>query len=86
MTLDSTLQAFEQGFYSCYGKSIYYGYTNLVLGAFGCGAFCNVPEVVAEAFERALTTVPHRFEEICFAILRENDTTNYAVFKKAFDE
>lgn len=29
----------------------------LILGAFGCGAFCNPPEIVAKAFQTVLNTI-----------------------------
>lgn len=43
---------------------------NLVLGAFGCGAFNNPPQLVAEAFRRLLVDEEYavRFENVAFAI------------------
>ena len=57
----------------------------VILGAFGCGAFRNDPEVVSAA---AATVVPHyrnRFKVIEFAVYcRPGDTQNFDVFRRAF--
>lgn len=53
----------------------------LVLGAFGCGAFRNNPEVVAKAYNTAFTVFPKVFEHIEFAVYcDERHTENYKVF------
>ncbi|WP_407399868.1 TIGR02452 family protein [Treponema sp.] len=45
-------------------------YRNLVLGAWGCGAFHNKPENVAEYFRTVLIDefYAQYFDEICFAV------------------
>ena len=54
----------------------------LVLGAFGCGAFQNDPNVVARAYAVALKEYRHYFDTIEFAIYcREWETENYNAFK-----
>ena len=54
----------------------------LVLGAFGCGAFENDPEVVAKAYHAALASSRARFDVIEFAIYcRQHETVNYNAFK-----
>lgn len=40
----------------------------LILGAFGCGAFCNPPEVVAAAFRDVLREFAHAFSTVEFAV------------------
>ena len=40
----------------------------LILGAFGCGAFQNPPEVVAEAYKYLLAAFDGQFREVVFAI------------------
>lgn len=61
-----------------------HGHRQLVLGAWGCGVFRNSPEVVAAAFQHALTQVP-AFERIVFAILdRTGQGPTYRTFADAF--
>jgi len=45
----------------------YYCQRNIILGAWGCGAFGNKPEMVISAFKNALQKVPY-FEYVCFSI------------------
>ncbi len=55
----------------------------LVLGAFGCGAFQNDPEVVARAYRTALQDFFPVFQQIEFAVYCPPfDTRNYDVFKR----
>ena len=55
----------------------------LVLGAFGCGAFRNNPEVVARAFKVALETFPKVFSKVEFAVYcAPGNTENYDAFKR----
>lgn len=55
----------------------------LILGAFGCGAFCNDPDIVAKAYHAALSGLRYRFDLIEFAIYDGNGSTNYDAFKRA---
>ncbi|MCR4867497.1 MAG: TIGR02452 family protein [Lachnospiraceae bacterium] len=58
----------------------------LVLGAFGCGAFQNDPEVVARAYKTVLQEFPKVFKQIEFAIYRPaSGSKNYDVFSKILD-
>lgn len=53
----------------------------MVLGAFGCGAFCNPPEVVATAFKNALKEFRYSFKAIEFAVYcPPSHTENYDSF------
>lgn len=55
----------------------------IVLGAFGCGAFRNDPEVVAAAYKEVLPEYRKYFKAIEFAVYcRDKDTENYEAFKK----
>ena len=55
----------------------------LVLGAFGCGAFQNDPEVVARAYKTAITEFPKVFDRIEFAVYCPlGNNTNYDVFSR----
>lgn len=57
----------------------------LVLGAFGCGAFQNNPEVVARAYKIALQEFPRVFKQIEFAVYcPPGGSRNYEVFNKTF--
>ena len=59
----------------------------LILGAFGCGAFCNPPRLVAEVFREKLVTerLDTRFKKTVFAIKRNPvNRENYMVFREAF--
>lgn len=54
----------------------------LVLGAFGCGAFRNNPEVVAKAYKAALQIFPKVFDQIEFAVYCPPDRSeNYDAFR-----
>ncbi len=65
----------------------YKGADILVLGAFGCGAFKNDPEVVAKAYKVALEEFPKLFKKIEFAVYCSPvDTANYDVFRQTFEE
>lgn len=55
----------------------------LILGAFGCGAFCNSPRVVAEAMARVVEKYRYSFKVFEFAVYcTSRDTENYEVFSK----
>ena len=54
----------------------------LVLGAFGCGAFRNDPQVVAKAYANVLKDCRCYFDLVEFAIFcRDFETENYDVFR-----
>ena len=57
---------------------------NLILGAFGCGAFRNPPEIVASIFKEELEPYMHSFRRIEFAIKGFSTDPNYTAFEKAF--
>ena len=55
----------------------------VILGAFGCGAFQNKPEVVARAAKEVITGYLHAFKTIEFAVYCSPcDDTNFRVFKR----
>ena len=59
----------------------------VVLGAFGCGAFYNNPEIVSTAFKQALEGFKTAFARCEFAIYcSEKDTVNYEVFKSVLTD
>lgn len=56
----------------------------LILGAFGCGAFCNPPELVAEVFAECTDKYRECFDVIEFAVFHtERETGNFKAFKNA---
>ena len=66
----------------------------IILGAFGCGAFKNPPEIVAKAFHEVISENNYNrvFKFIVFAIKNsinnasENDCPNITAFKQEFNE
>ena len=56
----------------------------LILGEFGCGAFCNPPELVAEVFAEYTEQYRECFDAIEYAVFHtERETENYKAFKNA---
>ena len=63
------------------------GADTLVLGAFGCGAFQNDPEVVARAYKVALQEFPKVFRRVEFAVYcSPKDKRNYEIFKQVLSQ
>ena len=59
------------------------GVEAIILGAFGCGAFKNKPEVVALAAKNVIKDYLHAFKVIEYAVYcRPNDDRNYKVFER----
>ncbi len=61
---------------------------NLVLSAFGCGAFKNPPEKMAVLFKEILSSEPYAsyFENIYFSIKWDSVNKNFKAFSKVFLE
>ncbi len=58
----------------------------VILGAFGCGAFENRPEVVAQAARNVVKQFLYDFNDIEFAVYcPPNDDTNYKVFERVIN-
>lgn len=59
------------------------GAETIVLGAFGCGAFLNNPEIVARAARNVIPEYLHAFKNIEFAVYcSSKDDRNYRVFER----
>ena len=55
----------------------------VILGAYGCGAFKNPPDVVAKATKQASSAYRHHFETIEFAVYcSPSDDQNFRVFQQ----
>lgn len=55
----------------------------VILGAFGCGAFYNPPQIVAEAMKIVLEEFKYDFKTVEFAVFcTEKDARNYEIFKQ----
>lgn len=65
----------------------HFGYKNLILGAWGCGAFGHDPEIVAKYFYEVLIDEKFAsyFEKIVFAILDRGEKKNFRAFQKVFE-
>jgi len=60
-----------------------HGVETIVLGAFGCGAFMNNPNVVAQASKNAVNEYLYAFKNIEFAVYcSPSDDTNYRIFDR----
>ena len=68
--------------------AVHYGYKNLVLGAWGCGAFGHDPETVADYFYSMLIdeAFGSYFDKIIFAILDRGAKRNLKAFQSVFDD
>ena len=59
----------------------------LILGAFGCGAFRNPPDMVADIFRQITAEYCKYFEVIEYAVFHtDRETENYKAFKRAFSK
>ena len=63
------------------------GYKNLVLGAWGCGAFGNKPHDVAGYFKQILIDEGYGyfFDEVRFAIYGSENGKNISEFRRIFE-
>ena len=59
------------------------GHDSMVLGAFGCGAFRNPPEIVAKVFYNVMQDYLDKLEVIEYAVFHtERELANYEAFSK----
>lgn len=73
-----------------YRIGILHGHDSLVLGAWGCGAFGNPPEQMAQLFIDVLNEEEFcgRYKDIRFAIIEDHNSRgrNYQTFKNVIDK
>ena len=73
------LAALDKGF----KKTILEEDETVILGAFGCGAFMNNPQVVAMAAKNVIKEYLHAFKNIEFAVYcSPRDDQNYRIFER----
>ena len=84
-------QIFYQRIYRMLKCCAYFGYQDLVLGAWGCGAFGNDAMVVSQLFHQALEireptgiAMKDHFSTIDFAVLGRTGLYNYNQFSRVF--
>ena len=62
-----------------------HGVETIVLGAFGCGAFMNNPNVVAQAAKTVVNEYRYAFKNMEFAVYcSPKDDRNYRIFDRVF--
>lgn len=65
----------------------HHGQRHLILGAFGCGAYANQPDLIAKLYHAVIYEFEFQgcFDVIVFSILTsESDTNNYTAFQQQF--
>ena len=80
---DSDRKIMKEKIDSMFKIALKNGHDSLILSAFGCGAFHNPVEEVASMFKDAVKRFGPYFKKIVFAIIDNERTQNYSVFKKA---
>ena len=80
-------EVMESRLRNLFATAVHYGYKNLVLGAWGCGAFGHDPERVAEYFYGVLIHEKFGayFDKIVFAILDRGAKRNLKAFREIFE-
>ena len=76
------LQLHEKRARAIFNAALENGNETIILGAFGCGAFRNDPEIVAQAYKNILPEYINNFKNIEFAVFCGRDSLNYDVFKR----
>lgn len=86
ISVDDLRKLHEQRIHRIFEVAAENGNEVLIAGAFGCGAFKNPPEVVAEAFHSVVIKLGNRFETIEFAVAcGKKPSYNFLAFQKVFD-
>lgn len=85
---DFLLSLYKRRIRAILQAAISIGAKYLVLGAIGCGAFCNDPDLMAEAFRAVLVDGNYAaaFEQIVFAVKPSVDKRNLEAFQQAFSD
>lgn len=89
VSLEKLEQVFHDRIRNILGVAVANDVDNLVLGSFGCGAFHNPPELVANVFKKLLIDGGYAalFKNVVFAIKKSGERCeNLDAFRKAFSE
>lgn len=82
---DAYVQMLDHRIQAMLHAANHYDYENLILGAWGCGAFGNDAKLVAALFAKALDEMPGAFRNITFAVLsRDPEGYNLKNFRQVF--
>lgn len=93
MIVNSLVKPIKDKIRTIFRIGLKHGHDSLVLGALGCGAFCNPPQHIARLFHEVLyeNEFANKFKHIVFAILEDhnshrkhNSEGNYLPFKREF--
>lgn len=85
LTDDEYIKILEKRVRKIFDVAVFYNNDVLILGAFGCGAFMNPPNLVAKVFNNVMKDYIRKFEIIEYAIYcRDFETKNYDEFYKIF--
>ena len=68
MTIDELLKFHEKRLYIILDTALSEDDETIILGAFGCGAFMNDPQIVAQAAKNVIREYLYSFKNIEFAV------------------
>lgn len=89
VSLEKLEQVFNDRIHNILKVAVANDVDSLILGAFGCGAFHNPPELVTNEFKKLLIDGGYAtlFKNVTFVIKKNEERyTNLDVFRKAFLE
>ena len=83
ISYEKLLKIFESRIKRIFEIAMFNRNNALILGAFGCGAYKNPPEIVSKAFKNVIIEYGNFFDVIEFAIYQVNKSSkNYEIFSK----
>lgn len=72
----------KQRIYNAYVYPSLHGADTVILGAWGCGVFCNDPDTVAQLFAEAMRAYPGLYDNVVYAVPTIKNSKNYDAFKR----
>ena len=75
-------EVLKQRIYNAYDYPSFHDVDTLILGAWGCGVFCNDPDTVAQLFAEAMKTYPGLYENVVYAVSTIKNSKNYDAFRR----